>query len=131
MIDTRKLEAVADAVAHYSGYLKPESPLYAGRNPGGLKAFSARHAKDAEGFRTFHSVLDGMQALIFDVELKLTGKSRAALTPDHTLTDFAAAFEKTAAEARAWAAFLRQALRDTTITQKTQIRYFLETPDGR
>ena len=33
----KRLEAIADAVAHLNGYHDPESELYELRNPGGLK----------------------------------------------------------------------------------------------
>lgn len=123
-----KLEAVAECITHYSGYLKPESALYAGRNPGGLVAFASQ-PKDAQGFRTFRSVLDGMQALIFDVQLKMTGKARTVLLPSATLADFAQAYGHPAAAAVAWSSFLRKALHDQTISHKTEISYFLGDND--
>lgn len=129
-MNKRKLEALAEARVRYSGYLNADNSLYAARNPGGLVAFSSTQTKDEQGFRTFRSMLDGMQALLFDVELKMAGRSRAALSPESTLTDFAEACGQQATAAVAWASFLRKALRDTNISQKTTIAYFIGDTDG-
>jgi len=123
-VQRRKLEAVAEALIKTSGYHVPEGKLYQTRNPGGLLAYSPAQQRDEEGMRVFNSVLDGFQALLFDVGLKLEGKSRAHLRPDQTLTDFAAAYNQPLA-AQAWAAFLRKALHDPNITHKTKIEFFL------
>ena len=116
------LEALADALTHYSGFLEPGSPLYRARNPIGLRPLKAEHPRDEHGYRIFRSVLDGMQAALFDLEVKLTGR----LGPESTLTDLASAYGRKATEAQAWARFLRQALADETITHRTAIRRFIE-----
>src|SRR5579871_129648 len=117
----RKLEAVAEAIVKTSGYWNADSEVYEARNPGGLLGFSPTHKKTASGFRQFASMIDGFQALLYDVELKMAGKSRAKLKPESTLEDFAVAcgFQKPAAVN--WAAFLRKALRDDKISHKTAI----------
>lgn len=124
MIDQRKLEALAEAIAHTSGYYIPDNPLHDARNPGGLRAVFAAHKRDEAGYRVFRSFLDGMQALLFDIQTKLVGKSRAKLTPNNTLADFAIAFGQPAAAAQTWSKFLRRALHDATISHKTTIEYF-------
>ena len=120
-----KLEALAEAIAQYSGY-EPGSDLWMARNPGGLKSYSPKHEKDTHGNRVFASVLDGMQALVFDVKLKLTGKSKAQLKPTNTLADLAASYGKSLVEGDARAKFLRKALHNTEINRKTPLAYFLE-----
>ncbi len=125
-MDRRKLEAVAEAIVRTSGYLNADTPIYTGRNPGGLLAFSPRHARDEQGFRVFPSVMNGMEALFFDVALKLEGKSRAHLAATDTLSDFAEACGLNRAAAVNWSAFLRKALHDPALSQKTEISYFLE-----
>ncbi len=124
-MDRRKLEAIAEAIASTSGYFIPDGPLHAARNPGGLPAFAPSHARNDAGHRTFASVLDGMQALLFDVEVKMLGKSKARLQPTNTLADFAVAFGQPATAAQAWSKFLRRALHDEKITHRTTIEYFL------
>lgn len=124
-MDRRKLEAIAEAIADTSGYRTPDSPLYAARNPGGLAAFSPAHPRDVNSRRVFTSVLDGMQALMFDIEVKMAGRSRANLQPNSTLADFAVAFGQPATAAQAWAKFIRRALHDEAVTHKTMLSYFL------
>ena len=125
-MERRKLEALAEAVIAYSGYLNPDSELYAVRNPGGLKGIGVSHPKDDHGNRVFNSLIDGLQALLYDVELKVTGKSRAHLKPDHTLIDLSNAYNVPITTAQAWSRFLRKALRDESVNAKTPLKYFLE-----
>lgn len=121
-MDRRVVEALAEAISHYSGYMEPSSPLYKARNPLGLRPMKPEHPFDEFGNRIFRSVLDGMQAAIFDLEVKLGGR----LSPSSTLTDLATAYGRKATEAQAWARFLRQALDDQTISAKTEIQRFIE-----
>lgn len=125
MIDRKKLEAIAEAILDTSGYRTPDGPLYAARNPGGLPAFSPAHVRDEHNNRVFTSVLDGMQALLFDIEVKMSGKSRARLSPSNTIADFAVAFGQPATAAQAWAKFIRRALHDSAVNHKTALSYFL------
>jgi len=121
-MDRRVVEAIAEAIGHYSGYAEPQSPLYKARNPLGLKPMKPEHPFDEMGNRVFRSVLDGMQAAIFDLEIKLGGR----LSPESTLTDLALSYGRKPTEAIAWSRFLRAALDDQTITAATQIRRFIE-----
>ena len=121
-----KIEALSEAVVHYSGYREPGSPLHIARNPGGLKAHTQRHARDEHGNRIFTSVLDGMQALIFDTHLKVTGESSAKLKPTDTLVGFAAAHNQPSTVASAYVKFLRKAMKDDSLSAKMPLSYFLE-----
>lgn len=125
MATSRGVEALAEAIIAYSGYLDPESSLYRARNPGGLPATSFKHKRDEEGNRIFKSLIDGIQALLYDVDLKLSGKSRNGLSRESTLTDFAIAFGCNKLHAMAWAKFLSKALQDN-ITHATRLERFLE-----
>lgn len=127
MIARSTLEALAEAMAHYSGYLEPSHPLYRARNPIGLKPMRPDQPRTDEGYRIFKSVLDGMQAAIFDLEVKLGGR----LSPDSTLTDLATAYGRKQTEAQAWSRFLRAALNDQSISAHTAIRRFIEDTNGR
>ena len=119
-MNRQRLEALAEAIAHVSGYA-PGSPLYAARNPGGLRPTSEKHARDEHGNRVFRSVLDGMQALLFDLDIKVNGR----LSPDSTLLDLAIAYHQQQA-AKAWARFLKSALHDDSINPNTVLKQFLE-----
>lgn len=122
----RRLEALAEAVQHISGYQIPGSPLYVARNPGGLKAFNPAHARDEQGNRVFGSVIDGLQALLFDTTLKLEGMSRHYLQPSDTLQEFALSHGQPATAAEAYAKFLRRALANDSINKKLSLSFFLE-----
>jgi hypothetical protein len=117
------LEALAEAVAAYSGYSDPGATLYGSRNPGGLKASPGQPA-DEQGNRTFRSVIDGYQALFYDVELKVSGRSRARLLPTSTLIDLATAYNFPILTATAWSRFLRKALKDPSISAHTPLSFF-------
>ena len=123
---TRKQEALAEAIVHYSGYLQPDSALHAARNCGGLKATSMRHAKNEQGYRVFNSFIDSMQALLFDLHTKLSGKSWAKLSGEATLVDLAVSYSLPSTTATAWAKFLRAALNDSSISADTALSYFTE-----
>ena len=125
-MDRKVIEAVAEAIVKTSGYWNADNPIYDARNPGGLLAFSPTQTRDANGYRIFASSLDGMQALLYDVQLKLNGKSRSKLAPKNTLADFAASCGLPNA-AVAWSAFLRKALHDAEIRPTTPISHFLES----
>lgn len=121
-MNRRRLEALADAIAHVNGYNSPTNPLYQARNPGGLRPTSETHARDAHGNRVFRSVLDGMQALLYDLEIKVNGR----LPPDSTLVDLTKAYHQQAAAAKAWARFLKAAMSDDSINPHTVLKQFLE-----
>jgi hypothetical protein len=120
----RKLEALCEAVVSYSGYREPGSPVYQARNPGNLRAFKPEQTQDAEGRRVYSSVIDGMQSLLWDMQLKLSGQSVARLTPESTLTDLVKAYQLPELTAQAWARFLRSALQTQEINSKTSISFF-------
>jgi hypothetical protein len=122
----RKLEALAEAIVHVSGYREPGSTLYLARNPGGLRAFKPEHLRDADGNRIFGSVIDGLQALLFDTALKLEGMSKACLQPSDTLQDFAVSCGQPFTAADAYAKFLRKALSNESISRKTALAFLLE-----
>jgi hypothetical protein len=124
-----RLEALADAVVKYSGYLDPESAAYQNRNPGNLPAFSPKHPRDEVGKRQFRSHLDGYQALLFDLAVKCAGRSHSGLKPDSTLRDLAAVYGQPETAAGYYAKFLRRALGDPSISDKTALSYFVEAPE--
>jgi hypothetical protein len=121
---SRKIEALAEAIAKVSGYLDPASKLYAARNPGGIKAVLPEQLRDSENNRVYASLLDGYQSLLHDLAIKLSGRSRSRLTPESSISDLAAHFH--IAVARPVALFLRAALRDDSIQPSTQLSYFQE-----
>src|SRR5258707_11092745 len=91
----KKIEALADAIGKLNGMHDPESEAYALRNPLLIKSFArpGKHETDAKGRRVFTSFLNGYKAGLFDLELKISGKSRANLTTESTLETLLACFE--------------------------------------
>jgi hypothetical protein len=113
-------DALVDAIIQSSGYRVPGSAVHKARNPGGLKAFGGVKARDTENYRVFKSDIDGLQALKFDVRLKLTGGARVKC---QNLAELAEAYH---APVKSWVAFLRLALNDQTIAAKSPLAIFLE-----
>lgn len=116
-------DALVDAIIHHSGYRTPGGALHLARNPGGLKAYSIKQARDEEGNRVFSSDVDGIQALKFDVRLKLSGKSKARCK---SLADLVAAYGQPETAARAWVLFIRRALNDQTVATSTPLEFYKE-----
>jgi hypothetical protein len=112
-------DALVDAIVQYSGYRVPGSAVHKARNPGGLRAHGAK-SRDADNYRVFKSDIDGLQALKFDVRLKLSGAARVKCA---TLAELATAYD---APVKSWVAFLKQALNDNTIAAKSPLSIFLE-----
>ena len=121
----RRLEALADAITRYSGFADPESEEYQIRNPGRLTAFSDKHARTPNGKRVFRSLLDGYQALLFDLAVKCVGKSNSGLKPASTLTDLVLVYGFPPGTVRFVAKFLRHALGDETVKETTPLSYFV------
>lgn len=121
-----RIEALADAIAHYSGFNDPDSPAYQNRNPGKLMAYLDHQPRDSEGIRTFRTVLDGYQALLFDLKVKCSGRSHTKLRQTSTLRDLILSRNQPAPMAKHVANFLRRALHNESISEKTELGYFLE-----
>lgn len=125
----KRIEALVDAIGKYKGMLDPESACYKLRNPMLIKSFAlpGKHQIDENGYRVFPSLLNGYKACLFDLECKLSGRTRAKVTADSTLDQVLACYEvRTAAAIDYVASFLRRALNDTAISAKTPAAYFLE-----
>jgi len=130
----KKFEALLDGIAKLNGCPNdPESDAYKLRNPLLVKSFAlpGKHEINESGYRIFPSLLNGYKAALFDLELKLTGKSRARVKSDGTLAELLACYEiYTSAAAENVISFVRRALKDQTINMKTPVSYFLEEADN-
>lgn len=122
----KKLEVLVDALTAYTGYLDPLSLLYKLRNPGGLKAFSARHIRHESGYRVFESAVDGYKALDNDLRIKCSGSSYCGLKPDSPLRELVRVFGMKDETTRYVVKFLRKAFNSQEITEETPIHFFLE-----
>lgn len=121
-----RIEALADAISRYTGYYDPDSEVYQARNPGALPAISSKHPQDAKGRRVFRSVMDGYQALLFDLAVKCSGRSKTRLKPESTLRDLILAYGNPESATKPVVKFLRRALHDNDLSEQTSLGYFLE-----
>jgi hypothetical protein len=120
------LGTLADALAKMYGYHNPASEAYQLRNPGMLKAFLLSQPINENGYRIFNSTLDGYQALLFDLQMKCSGKSRSKLETSSTLRDLIFVYGQPQTAADVVANFLKHALHNETISEKTPLSFFLE-----
>lgn len=122
-----KLEALVDAIGKANGIHNPESETYKLRNPLLIKSFArpGKHETDEKGRRIFSSMLSGYKAGLFDIDLKIRGKSRAGLQPTDTLANLLAVYGiKEPGGISNIVSFLRRALSDQEINAYTPLSYF-------
>lgn len=125
-----KIEALVDAIGKANGLHDPESACYKLRNPLLIRSFArpGKHETDETGRRVFSSLLSGYKAGLFDIELKIAGKSRAGLRPDNTLTNLLGVYGiKEPGGIGYVVSFLRRALSDASINSQTLLSYFNNT----
>ncbi len=140
-----KIEALVDAIGLRNGIDVPSSLAYQLRSPLLIKSFAkpGKHILDTEGRRVFPSMLSGYKAAVYDMELKVSGKSRAGLKPTDKLRNLLgvygirSSFNDDASvriaidnDIKKIVTFLRHALKDQSITANTELSYFIEnTPN--
>lgn len=128
-IMVNKIEALVDAIGRVNGTMDPDSAAYTLRNPLLIRSFAkpGKHETDEAGRRVFSSFLSGYKAGLFDMELKITGKSRAGLTTDNTLTNLLNVYGvKEPGGISTIVSFLRRALKDPSINATTPLSYFIQ-----
>lgn len=126
-----KIESLLMAIGRLNGAFNPDTECYSINNPLMTRSFArpGRHIITDAGIRVFDSILAGIKAGLYDLELKVQGKSRAGLKPTNTLTDLLGCYGiKQKAAIDNIIAFLRRALKDQTISATTQLTYFIPSP---
>jgi hypothetical protein len=124
-----RLECLCDAIARLNVAHDPESLAYRLRNPLLIRSFAkpGKHETDEEGHRVFTSFVNGYKAGLFDLELKLSGKSRANVSADSPLEKLLVCYNiNTKAAMDNIVSFIKRGLRDDTVTVHTPVSYFLE-----
>lgn len=122
-----KVEALVDAIARLHGWHNPDSACYAIRNPLMIRSYArpGKHETDGEGRRVFNSLLSGYKAGVFDMSLKIEGKSRAGLKPTDTLTNLLGVYGiKELGGIDNVVSFVKRALKDQSISKSTPLSYF-------
>jgi hypothetical protein len=120
-----RIEALADAIGKMNGWHDSLSEAYKLRNPGMLKAFSPKHAKNENGYRIFNSYPSGYDNLCLDLKIKCSGNSHARLKPDDTLVNLMLCFGYPKTAATYVKKFLRHALNDENSMESQQLSWFL------
>lgn len=126
-----KLESLMDAVAKLNGAFNPDSDLYSIKNPLKVKSFArpGKHQITEDGLRVFPSILAGMKAGLFDLELKIKGQSRAGLKTTDSLSSLLGLYGVQSKQAvDSVVSFLRRAMKDQSIKASTELSYFIEQP---
>jgi hypothetical protein len=130
----KRIESIADAIGRLHGIHNPESLSYQLRNPLLLKSYAklGRHQVDSDGLRVFGSLLAGLKAGLYDLELKLKGLSRAGLKPSDVLKNLLGCYgihEKAAVDNIV--AFIRRAIQDESVSANTPLEFFLVGIDNK
>ena len=133
MSNVNRTEALLDAVAHLKGYsTNPDSSLYQIRNPLGVFSFSrpGKNEIDEEGRRVFASDLAGRRACLFDLDLKISGESRAGIKKDDKLENLLRIYgiHELLGQNQV-VKFLKRALKDESISRVTPLSYFRNESD--
>lgn len=132
MTKSDKIESLLNAIAYVNGaFHDPESVAYKLRNPLLVKSFAVpgKHEVDAEGRRVFDTFEAGYRAGRFDLELKLSGASRANIKLSDTLDNVMRVYSITQpAQQREVLTFLRKALNDSNLRATAPVSFFT-SPD--
>ena len=116
------IEAIIDAIIVANRTHQPDTELYQLRNPIGLK----RRDKETGqlSYREFNTLGGGYKAAIFDIRLKILGLSvhrfKEYDSIESLMTFYSVSDHKT------FLSFIRRALKDTTISLKTPLKYFTD-----
>ena len=124
-----RIEALFDAIASLKGWSNPDSQAYQLRNPLMVKSFSkpGKNEITEDGYRVFSTQLAGVRAGLFDLDLKIRGKSRAGIKEDDLLENVLRVFGITELGGQqAVVKFLKRALKDQSISRTTPLAWFLE-----
>lgn len=122
-----RLEALLDAIASLKGASNPDSVAYQIRNPLLIKSFAkaGKHEIDDEGRRVFTSWLAGYKACLYDIEVKISGKSRAGLKENDKLANLLRVYgigEKLGQQQVC--KYLKRALKTDNISPDTDLSFF-------
>lgn len=124
-----RLEALFDSIASLKGWHNPDSVCYQLRNPLMVKSFSkpGKNEITEEGYRIFSTQLAGVRAGLFDLDLKIRGKSRAGIKADDLLENVLRVFGIIELGGQQAAIkFLKRALKTQDIKTTTPLKWFTE-----
>jgi len=123
-----KLEALLESIGLAHGWTVPGCDAFKLRNPLLIRSFAlpGKNEVDEQGRRIFGSMMSGYRAGLFDLQLKIEGKSRAKLKQDDPLSSLLAVYGIRESQIQDKVVrFLCAALRDESISISTPLSYFL------
>jgi hypothetical protein len=122
-----RLEALLESIAHLKGWMTPESYTYQVKNPLHIKSFApaGKHQIDDDGVRIFTNWLGGYRACLYDLAVKVNGRSRAGVRDGDKLSKLLSAYGiKEGLGQQQVVKYLKRALKDESITIGVDISYF-------
>lgn len=93
MTNMKPIEALADCIMRFEGFLPPciisdnGSISWRNRNPGNLRPTDPSQPRDDKNYRVFDSLADGWMALIEDLEAKILHGSHGIVEETSSLHD--------------------------------------------
>jgi len=124
-----RLEALHDAIASLRGWNNPDSISYSLRNPLLVQSFSkpGKNEITEDGLRVFNTEFAGIRACLFDLKLKVSGKSRAGIKPDDLLENVLRVYGITERLGQQQIVkYLKRALKTQDVSVTTPLKWFLE-----
>ena len=124
-----RIEALIDALAYTHKAYQGDSLAYKLRNPVLLKTFGrpGKYEVDEDGYRIFTSYLGGYRSAVYDLVVKLSGKSNSGLLKTDKLKNYLGTMGlKQDSELTSVVSFLKKALQDPSISLQTPLSYFTE-----
>lgn len=127
-LDTNpRLEALLESLANLKGWMNPDSYTYQIKNPLHIKSFASagKHQIDENGVRIFSNWLGGYRACLYDLAVKVSGRSVSGVGRADKLSDLLKVYEiKERLGQQQVIKYLRRALKDDNISLETEIGFF-------
>lgn len=127
-LDTNpRLEALLEAIAGLKGWMTPDSYTYQIKNPLHIKSFApaGKHQIDENGVRIFSNWLGGYRACLYDLAVKVSGRSVSGVGRGDKLADLLKVYglsEKLGQQQVV--KYLRRALKTENISLDTGLDFF-------
>lgn len=129
-LDTNpRLEALLEGIANLKGWMNPDSYTYQIKNPLNIKSYASagKNEIDENGVRIFSNWLGGYRACLYDLAIKVSGRSRDDVRHNGKLSSLLTAYGISERLGQQQVVkFLKRALRDDSITLDQDLSYFRE-----
>jgi hypothetical protein len=127
-LDTNpRLEALLESLANLKGWMNPDAYTYQIKNPLLIKSYApaGKHQIDENGVRIFSNWLGGYRACLYDLAVKVSGRSVSGVGRADRLSDLLKVYEiKERLGQQQVVKYLRRALKDDSVSLDTEIGFF-------